>query len=88
MRGGAGCFIGGLSQRAGRFALVIRNSAWRQHIPKKIRDALKLKPGTRLEFAVNHQGEVVLHKAGAKASRQPSRFDQAAWQGSGSLAHR
>ncbi len=46
-------------------------------IPKNIRDALKLKPGTRLEFAVNAQGDVVLHQAGAKASQRPSRFGQA-----------
>ncbi|MGH8403775.1 MAG: AbrB/MazE/SpoVT family DNA-binding domain-containing protein [Gammaproteobacteria bacterium] len=47
-------------------------------IPKKVRDALKLTPGTRVEFAVNHAGEVILHKAsGNKAPRQPDRFEQA-----------
>ena len=32
-------------------------------IPKRIRDALGLTPGTLIDFAVNHDGEVVLHKA-------------------------
>ena len=32
-------------------------------IPKQIRDALGLTPGTPVDFAVNGAGEVVLHKA-------------------------
>jgi AbrB family looped-hinge helix DNA binding protein len=47
-------------------------------IPKRIRDALHLAPGTRVEFSVNASGEVVLHPArAAKGKRQPvrDRFD-------------
>ena len=44
-------------------------------IPKKIRDALKLAPGSAVEFAVNRTGEVVLHKSGARAGRKPDRFE-------------
>jgi antitoxin PrlF len=29
-------------------------------IPKKIRDVLGLKPGSRLDFAVNQEGDVLL----------------------------
>lgn len=32
-------------------------------IPKPIRDAMGLTPGTFIDFAVNRDGEVVLHKA-------------------------
>jgi AbrB family looped-hinge helix DNA binding protein len=46
-------------------------------IPKQIRDALNLLPGTSVEFAVNKEGEVVIHKAGALASRKPDRFEAA-----------
>ena len=35
-------------------------------IPKQIRDALGLKPGMPVDFAVNHEGEAVIH--GAKGS--------------------
>jgi len=31
-------------------------------IPKTIRDAMGLTPGTTIDFAVNREGEVVLHK--------------------------
>ena len=47
-------------------------------IPKRIRDALNLLPGTAVEFAVNPVGEVVLHKARPpKGPRRPraDRFD-------------
>ena len=44
-------------------------------IPKQIRDALNLAPGCMVEFAVNRDGDVVIHKAGAK--RKPDRFDAA-----------
>lgn len=46
-------------------------------VPKHIRDALKLAPGNAIEFAVNDTGEVVIHKAGARASRKPDRFEAA-----------
>ncbi len=40
-------------------------------IPKQIRDALDLKPGCKLNFAVNDAGEVLLQKAelGSKISK-------------------
>jgi antitoxin PrlF len=37
-------------------------------IPKTIRDAMGLTPGTSIDFAVNQKGEVVLQKA---ATRRP-----------------
>lgn len=33
-------------------------------IPKKIRDALRLGPGSAVEFSVNDAGEIVVRKAG------------------------
>lgn len=46
-------------------------------IPKTVRDALDLAPGTRVEFALNRQGEVVLKKLGGKPSQRRDRFDAA-----------
>ena len=51
-------------------------------IPKQIRDALGLMPGSAVDFAVNREGQVVLHKAanpqGKSASKPlPDRFDAA-----------
>lgn len=46
-------------------------------IPKRIRDALGLSPGSEVDFAVNKDGEVVIHRAGQRASRQPDRFESA-----------
>ena len=51
-------------------------------IPKPIRDAMGLTPGTSIDFAVNSLGEVVLHKAasgqaGRKARPQRDRFEAA-----------
>lgn len=46
-------------------------------IPKQIRDALNLVPGCAVDFAVNRDGEVVIHKAGARPSRKPDRFEAA-----------
>lgn len=46
-------------------------------IPKQIRDALNLAPGSSVEFAVSKEGEVVIHKVGARASRKPDRFEVA-----------
>ncbi len=46
-------------------------------IPKQIRDALNLAPGSSVEFAVNKEGEVVIHKVGARAGRKPDRFEAA-----------
>lgn len=47
-------------------------------IPKRIRDALQLLPGTAVEFSVNAGGEVVLHPPRlSKGSRgvRKDRFD-------------
>lgn len=46
-------------------------------IPKQIRDALNLAPGCCVDFSVNREGDVVIHKAGARPSRAPDRFDAA-----------
>lgn len=46
-------------------------------IPKRIRDALSLAPGCAVDFAVNREGDVVIHKAGARAKRKPDRFEAA-----------
>ncbi|TCT04815.1 AbrB/MazE/SpoVT family DNA-binding domain-containing protein [Paralcaligenes ureilyticus] len=46
-------------------------------IPKQIRDALDLAPGCAVDFAVNHEGDVLIHKVGARASRKPDRFQAA-----------
>ncbi len=45
-------------------------------IPKQIRDALNLQPGSLVDFAVNRGGEVVLHKASQKKSKL-DRFEAA-----------
>ncbi len=51
-------------------------------IPKPIRDAMGLTPGTVIDFAVNRYGQVVLHKADScqasrKARTQLDRFEAA-----------
>ncbi len=46
-------------------------------IPKQIRDALNLAPGSSVDFSVNGTGEVVIHKVGARPSRKRDRFDAA-----------
>lgn len=44
-------------------------------IPKQIRDALNLAPGCSVDFDVNRDGDVVIHKTGARAKRRPDRFE-------------
>jgi antitoxin PrlF len=48
-------------------------------IPKKVRDALDLAPGSLVEFVVNDQGEVILQKAGHRKTRtqRKDRFEAA-----------
>ena len=46
-------------------------------IPKQIRTALDLEPGCAVEFAVNREGEVVIHKARTRVSRKADRFEAA-----------
>jgi AbrB family looped-hinge helix DNA binding protein len=43
-------------------------------IPKKIRNALNLQPGCKLNFAVNDNGDVLLQKAVIKQKKD--RFEQ------------
>jgi AbrB family looped-hinge helix DNA binding protein len=46
-------------------------------IPKKVRDALDLTPGCEVEFRVNADSEVVLHKVGGQARSKADRFETA-----------
>jgi antitoxin PrlF len=47
-------------------------------IPKSVREALRLTPGDGVQFGVNAEGQVVVQKAGARAtSTRRSRFDAA-----------
>jgi antitoxin PrlF len=46
-------------------------------IPKKVRDALRLAPGDGVDFDVNHEGHVVVHKTGGRPSRRRDRFEAA-----------
>ena len=46
-------------------------------IPKHVRDAVGLKPGSRVEFAVTDEGQVIIRKAGVAKPSQPDRFDRA-----------
>lgn len=46
-------------------------------IPKQIRDALSLVPGCSVDFAVNREGDVVIHKVGARHDRKADRFEAA-----------
>ena len=40
-------------------------------------DPLDLAPGCSVDFAVNREGDVVIHKVGARPSRKPDRFEAA-----------
>jgi antitoxin PrlF len=46
-------------------------------IPKQIRDELDLKPGAKLNFTVNQDGDVVLRRAASTSKRKPDRFEAA-----------
>jgi antitoxin PrlF len=46
-------------------------------IPKEIRDALRLSPGDGVNFDVNSEGQVVVHKAGARPASKRDRFESA-----------
>jgi AbrB family looped-hinge helix DNA binding protein len=45
-------------------------------VPKRIRDALKLVPGSAVEFRVGADGHVVIEKAGPQRRRAPNRFER------------
>jgi antitoxin PrlF len=46
-------------------------------IPKLIREALHLAPGSVVDFAVNRDGDVVIHKLGSPKVSRSDRFDTA-----------
>lgn len=46
-------------------------------IPKKVREALRLLPGDGVEFDVNHEGQVVVYKAGGRPAGKRNRFESA-----------
>ena len=46
-------------------------------IPKRVREAAGLKPGSRVEFKVNREGLVELHKAATQRGGKPDRFERA-----------
>jgi AbrB family looped-hinge helix DNA binding protein len=46
-------------------------------IPKHVRDAVGLKPGSRVDFAVTDDGQVIIRKAGPAKTPRPDRFDRA-----------
>ncbi len=46
-------------------------------IPKQIRESLGLKPGAQLDFAVNRDGDVVLHRTDISTIRKADRFEAA-----------
>lgn len=46
-------------------------------IPKRVRQALRLSPGDGVEFDVNHQGQIVVCKAGRHAPSKTDRFESA-----------
>ena len=46
-------------------------------IPKKVREALNIHPGSEVEFGVNQAGEIVLRNAGKPSGRaKKDRFDK------------
>lgn len=44
-------------------------------IPKHIRDSLGLKPGAQLDFAINSDGDVVLHRTDTSQPHKADRFE-------------
>ena len=46
-------------------------------VPKPIRDALGLVPGSQVDFALGDQGRVVLQRAGAPRKKKVDRFEAA-----------
>ena len=46
-------------------------------VPKPIRDALGLVPGSQVDFALDDQGRVVLQRAGAQRKKKADRFEAA-----------
>ena len=46
-------------------------------IPKRVREALRLSPGDGVDFDVNREGKVVVHKTGARPTGKRDRFEAA-----------
>ena len=46
-------------------------------IPKRIREAVGLSPGTPLEFTVNYEDQIVICKVGRSFEDNPNRFEAA-----------
>ncbi len=46
-------------------------------IPKRVREALGLTPGDHVDFAVNREGQVVVHRSRARSTRKRDRFEAA-----------
>jgi antitoxin PrlF len=46
-------------------------------IPKRVRDAMKIKPGTKVVFDVNGDGEIVLRKSARARRHRPDCFERA-----------
>jgi antitoxin PrlF len=44
-------------------------------IPKRIRDSLRLEPGSQVDFDVNSEGDIVLRKKGSPQKAKADRFD-------------
>ena len=46
-------------------------------IPKHVRDAMDIHPGTKVAFELNKDGEPVLRKCGRTRNLSPDRFEKA-----------
>jgi len=46
-------------------------------IPKRIREAVGLSPGTLLDFTVNYEDQIVICKVGRPFEDNPNRFEAA-----------
>ncbi|HVS26974.1 MAG TPA: AbrB/MazE/SpoVT family DNA-binding domain-containing protein [Burkholderiales bacterium] len=54
-------------------------------IPKRVREYLGIRPGTRVEFDVNAKGDVLLRKAGRQSKRVRPRSRFAAIRGAATV---
>jgi antitoxin PrlF len=60
-----------------RFLPTTLNAKGQVTIPKRIRDALGLKPGMQVEFAINRDGQVVIRRADQAQEGKADRFGAA-----------